>query len=145
MTTPRFGRPARLLVPALAAVLVAGLALLTSRPAFAGGGDESLDPGLVGSWHWETSSYVGTGDFATLIKTTRDITITADGDFSYRQVSTIDGDVEREPEIVEVQGHVVQEGDVLIATSDRGETKRFRFRLVGNNGLEINGVLYEKQ
>jgi hypothetical protein len=127
-------------------LLVAALALLAPLSARADcRPPDDLDPGLVGSWHWETSSYVSTGDFATLIKTTRDVTIDANGDFSYRQVSSIDGDVARQPEVVEVSGHVVQEGNVLIATSDRGQRQRFRFRLVGDNGLEINGVLFEKQ
>jgi hypothetical protein len=113
-------------------------------------GDTSLDPRLVGSWHAEVQTTVLYGDVSVIVRTTYDFTIGADGSAIYHSEQTTNGgiggnDVNRRKILAHVSGTVEQQGDTLIGTTSNGEVYRFRFRLSGNNGLWIDGRLFEKQ
>jgi hypothetical protein len=116
--------------------LVAALFLLSAGTASAQ--PEALPAQLAGTWYWETSTYVGAGDYTTLIKSTRTIRIGADGTFTCVESGTHTG-------TRRYQGWLTRQGNLLIARDAQGRTLTVRFELRGNNGLLLNGVLYERR
>ena len=137
--------------------LAAGLLLTAASPLFAAGpardGDDDapVDRRLVGAWHAEASTYVGgDSDVSLIVKTTWDVTIDADGGASYHaEQITVGGsgldDVNKKKVLADYTGTVVQRGNVLVATTRDGKEYRIKFRLSGNNGLYLDGRLFEKQ
>jgi hypothetical protein len=107
----------------------------------------SLDPRLVGTWHAERTDHYGE---SLIVRTTWEFTIRGDGSVAYQSVQTSAGeiggrDVNKTEVLARAEGSLRQEGDALIATTTQGAVYRFRFRLSGNNGLVIDGKLFEKQ
>jgi hypothetical protein len=98
-------------------------------------GSSNLDRRLVGTWYWETSTYLS--DYG-LIKSTSTVTIAADNTFRVREEGTRTG-------VQTYAGRVVQEGNSLIATTDSGQTHTYRFALSGSNGLWLGNRLYERR
>ena len=151
MTTPPLRRAARLLGPVLAGLLAALPLLAAPASARAGADDPPVDRRLVGSWHAETEVYVGgDSDVSLIVKTTWDVTIDADVGASYHaEQITVGGsgldDINKKKVLADYTGTVVQRGNVLIATSKDGKEYRIKFRLSGNNGLYLDGRLFEKQ
>jgi hypothetical protein len=100
--------------------------------------DQALPPQLVGTWYWETSTYVSAGDYTTLIQSTRTIRINADGTFTCVEIGT---HTRRRM----YRGWLTRNGNLLTARDAQGRTLTLRFALRGNNGLLLDGVLYEKR
>jgi hypothetical protein len=150
MTTLLHPTAVRVVGSVLRALLVAPV--LLAAPALARGGPENppVDPRLIGSWHAEVTTTVLAGDVSLLVRTTWDVTIKADGSASYHAEKTTTGgiggtDINKREVLAHISGTVVQQGDTLIARVWRKPDSRFRFRLSGNNGLYIDGRLFEKR
>jgi hypothetical protein len=148
MTTLHRGA-ARFVGPALTGLLVVLPFLAAPGCARAASDDPPVDPRLVGSWHAEVQTSVLAGDVTLIVLTTYDVTIDADGGARYRSVTVesgrIDGDIDRKTVNADYTGTVVQRGNVLIATTKDGKEYRIKFRLSGNNGLYLDGRLFEKK
>jgi hypothetical protein len=139
--------------PALTGLLVA-LPLLLTPPAWAGGGrpdpPAAVDPRLVGSWHAEVETVVDYRDASLVVRTTWDVTIDADGGATYHAEQTTTGgvggdDYPSRKVLADFTGTVKQQGNTLIATTSQGDVYRIRFRLSGDNGLYLDGRLFERQ
>jgi hypothetical protein len=92
-----------------------------------------LEPGLIGTWYWEKTTYVGD----IIIQSRRWVTLFPNGTFTYRVEGTQTG-------VLQYRGTVTSRGKVLIARLAGEETLRFPYRLVGSNGLYLDGELYER-
>jgi hypothetical protein len=148
--TPLLHRGATRFVGPILTGLLAALPLLAAPASVrAGEKDSPVDPRLVGSWHAEVQTSVLVDDVTLIVLTTYDVTIDADGGASYRSVTIesgrIDNDIDRKTVNADYTGTVVQRGNVLIATTKDGKEYRIKFRLSGNNGLYLDGRLFEKK
>jgi hypothetical protein len=138
--------------PALSGLLVA-LPLLLAPPASAGGRPDppaAVDPRLVGTWHAEVETVVDYRDASLVVRTTWDVTIGADGGATYHAEQTSTGgvgadDYPSRKVLADFTGTVQRQGDALIATTSQGDVYRIRFRLSGDNGLYLDGRLFERQ
>jgi hypothetical protein len=124
-------------IGAIASVVLAFA--LTSAPL--GAAQPGPDPKLVGTWYWETSKYVSAGDYSTLIKTTRTVTLRADGTYSFVQVSIIEGYTSSK-KVLTSSGTFTQQANTLTYTDMNGKMGTVSYQLKGNNGLVLDGVLF---
>jgi hypothetical protein len=95
-----------------------------------------LDPGVIGVWYWESGT-VALPEADIAIQTRMWVKISPDGTF----ITKVDG---TQTGARLYQGWVMCQGNVLIAVLPTGETFRFRYQLSGNNGLYLDGKLFER-
>src|SRR5262249_54023193 len=144
-TKGHWSRTMRKRLICLATGAVASLALLIALTAApVGAAQPGPDQGLVGTWYWETSKYVSAGDYSTLIKTTRTLTLRADGTFSFVQVSYVEGYVSS-TKVEKANGTFTQQANTLRYTTSDGKMGTVSYQLKGNNGLLLDGALFYKK
>jgi hypothetical protein len=114
--------------------------------------ESPLEKGLAGTWSWSTSSSVG----GLTMTASKRVTITADGQFTWRNSGVGTGEVRLAAGEVRLEttgylkdgtmkGKVIRRGPVLTFHADDGRRWSLTYRLKGNNGLELGGQLFAKE